>query len=191
MFAGIGVFGAADATSEEALEMELAAAEGLDCGGAGIDLYKAFAMTDRHIVYAIMRTGGLPEQLVGTYERFFEDLSFRNKLGLGVGAPHRKYCALAQGCALSMPMFALILRPWVHRMRTHGVIPRTLADDVRVHANQSGLRGDDHPCTLVARLTGAIDEAFLFMDQMGASISTSKSHLYASCASIRGLLRNR
>ena len=40
-------------------------------GGAGIDLYKAFDMLDRHIVYAVMRKGGLPEEIVGTYESFF------------------------------------------------------------------------------------------------------------------------
>ena len=112
--------------------MEIATAENSQFGRAGIGLYKAFDMTDRHIIYRIMREGGLPERVVGTYERYFEGLEFRNRLGLGVGAPHTKYCALAQGCALSMPVFALLLRPWILKTRAHGVMPRTLADDVRV-----------------------------------------------------------
>ena len=93
--------GATDATWQEALEIELATAEGHQYGGAGVDLYKAFDMTDRHTIYEVMRRGGLPEAIVSAYERFFEGLQFRNKLGLGVGEPHTKFCAFAQGCALS------------------------------------------------------------------------------------------
>ena len=180
MFAGIGGVGASDATWQEALEIEMATVENRRYGGAGVDLYKAFDMTDRHLIYYIMRVGGLPERIVGTYKRLFEKLQCRNKMGLGVGAPYAKYCALAQGCAISMPIFALLLRPWILRMRTHGVLPRTLADDVRIFARQSGLQSEGIPCTMWERVREAIEGTFVFMDCMGAAISISKSSLYGS-----------
>ena len=68
MFAGIKGVGAPDATWQEALEIELATADGRRYSGTGIDLYKAFDMVDRHVVYEVMRTGGLPDAIVGTYE---------------------------------------------------------------------------------------------------------------------------
>ena len=185
MFAGIRGVGAPDATWQEALDLELAAAKDRKFGGAGIDLYKAFDVLDRNVVYTVMRKGGIPESVVSAYQRFFDSLKFRNKLGLGVGQPHQKYCAIAQGCALSMPLFALVLRPWIIRMRQHGVIPRTLADDVRVYGVQSGLQLENQPCTLTARLRSAVEDTFVFMDAMGASVSVSKSHIYASHGDLR------
>ena len=189
MFAGVCGVGASGAIWQEALDIELATADGRQFAGAGVDLYKAFDMTDRHLMYHIMRVGGVPHHIVGAYERYFERVCFRNRLGLGVGAPYQKYCAIAQGCALSMPLFALLLRPWVSRMRGIGVIPRTLADDVRIQASQSGLQEDEHQCTMMGRLQTAGELTFCFMDAMGAAISVSKSHLYASRADIRGKLR--
>ena len=90
-----------------------------------------------------------------------------------------------------MPMFALVLRPWVLRMRGHGVIPRTLADDVRIHGQQSGLQQDGDQCTLHGRLKEAVEDTFLFMDNMGAAISVGKSSTYASRASLRSALRGQ
>ena len=85
-----------------------------------------------------------------------------------------------------MPLFALLLRPWIIRMRIIGVIPRTLADDVRIQATQSGLHDDAQKCTLMTRMDTACEQTFLFMDAMGAAVSVGKSHLYASNGTIRG-----
>ena len=71
------------------------------------------------------------------------------------------------------------------RMRQHGVIPRTLADGVRVHAVQSGLQMENQPCTLTTRLRNAVEDTFVFMDAMGAAVSVSKSHMYASHRDLR------
>ena len=179
-----------DATWQEALDLELATARDLQYAGAGIDLYKAFDMLDRHLIYHIMEVGGVPPNIVDTYRRFFEQLQFRNRLGLGVGAPYHKHCAIAQGCALSMPLFALLLRPWILKMRGLGVIPRTLADDIRVQATQSGIMQDEESCTMMGRFKSACEHTFLFLDAMGAAASMGKSHLYASRADIRRKLKD-
>ena len=84
-----------------------------------------------------------------------------------------------------MPLFALVLRPWILRMRAHGVIPRTLADDVRIHATQSGLLVEGQPCSMLNRMRNAVEDTFAFMDNMGAAISASKSHCYASNSQLR------
>ena len=88
-----------------------------------------------------------------------------------------------------MPVFALPLRPWILRVRAHGVMPRTLADDVRIFAKQSGLQAEGVPCTMMRRLHNAVESTFVFVDHMGAAISVSKSHLYASNKEIRKTLR--
>merc|ERR1711965_1058606 len=136
-----------------------------------------------------MKVGGVPPNVIGTYSRYFEQVQFRNRLGLGVGAPYYKFCAIAQGCALSMPLFALLLRPWILRVRGLGVIPRTLADDVRIQATQSGLHQDEGNCTMMGRFKSACEHTFLFLDAMGAAASIGKSHLYASRADIRRKLK--
>ena len=90
-----------------------------------------------------------------------------------------------------MPLFALLLRPWIIRMRCIGVIPRTLADDVRIQATQSGLHEETQHCTLMHRMYTACEQTFLFMDSMGAAVSVCKSHLYASNKAIRDTLRRK
>ena len=65
------------------------------------------------------------------------------------------------------------------------MIPRTLADDVRIHANQSVLHREGVPCTMSSRLQNAIEDTFVFMDSMGAAISIGKSSLYASDGDMR------
>ena len=80
MFAGIGGVGAADATWQEALVIELATAEGHKFGGAGIDLYKAFDMTDRDIVYEVMRRRA-PRGVSRHLRRVFRRPSVQKQVG--------------------------------------------------------------------------------------------------------------
>ena len=134
MYAGVPGPSAADATWLESLDAELADARGEAYAGAGIDCVKAFDRVERAVVYEVLRRAGLPESVVDAYARFQEDLTFRNILGLGVGQAHAKRCAISQGCPLSMPVFALLLRPWILRVRRHGVVARSLADDIKLFA---------------------------------------------------------
>jgi hypothetical protein len=60
------------------------------------------------------------------------------QVGSTLGEEHFHRCSIPQGCPFSMAMVALRTKPWINLMCQIGAEPRTLADDVFMHAGGAG-----------------------------------------------------
>ena len=72
----------------------------------------------------------MPKQILETYFQYIENLDIRFQIGKTLGEAHRDACSIPQACPFSMNMVALLMRPWIMRMKENGIEPRTLADDL-------------------------------------------------------------
>lgn len=106
---------------------------------------------------------------------YLETLVVYNVLAGGMGTPYSKNCGIPQRCPLPMVMVALIMRPWIIRMRRiAGIACYILADDVLVLAE-----GPD----MVRRLAEALNSTHEFLQDMGAKVAPAKSYNFASVKS--------
>ena len=80
-----------------------------------------------------------------------------------------------------MMIVMLLLRAWIIEMRETSVKPRDLADDLLMIA--SGTNHGD-------KITEAVEKAYDYMNDMGATIAAKKSILFSSCTATRKKLRH-
>ena len=52
-------------------------------------MYKCFDQIQRPLMYKLLRRGGMPEKVLGTYAKFLEALSVRNNIVGGIGTPYK------------------------------------------------------------------------------------------------------
>ena len=72
-----------------------------------------------------------------------------------------------------MTTVALIIRPWIIKMRTYaGITCFILADDVLIIG--TGMK-------MVSKFARALDAAHSYLHLMGAKVPTDKSYNFASC----------
>ena len=187
MYAGMSGAGAPDAMWKEALEIETESARSRHYIGAVIDFVQAFDRLDKALVADVLRAAGMPALVLAAYEQYHANLWYRNSLGLGVGEAHQRPCSIPQGCALSMPSFSLLLRPWLVRMQAQGVSARTLADDIRLLVVQ---RDGETQWHLEKRFNVALEDTICFLGSMGADIALGKSSIFASYGAARRRYRH-
>ena len=85
IYAGIEWKGAAGAAYATAIEIEYCRAAGIKYSGGAADIYKCFVQIRREIVYEVLSSAGLPEQIVHAYRDFQENLMVRNTIAGGLG----------------------------------------------------------------------------------------------------------
>ena len=78
-----------------------------------------------------------------------------------------------------MTMVALIMIPWIHKLRAMDVQPRVLADDLLFVARGKGHR---------ARTIAGLSESINFFNVMGAKVAANKCFTFAGDPSTRRLL---
>ena len=113
------------------------------------------------------------------YFRYIDSLKVRYQVGDTVGESHYDIASIPQGCPFSMTMVALIMVPWIHKMRALDVEPRVLADDLLFIATGEGHR---------AKTVAALSESRSFFKAMGARVATNKCFTFAGDPGTRKLL---
>ena len=73
----------------------------------------------------------MPNQILETYFQYMNNLDVRFQIGKKIRKQiHRDTCSIPQGYPFSMNMVALLMRPWIMKMKENGIEPRTLAGDL-------------------------------------------------------------
>ena len=180
MHAGVAQQGAVDASYQVMAELEVLTLQGVPyCGGAA-DIFKFFDQIVRALVYQILALAGMPTQVLDAYRRFLEALITHNVVAGGVGHGQSRRCGIPQGCPLSMMVVAILMRPWIVRMRGLQLQVKVLADDVLLLA-----RGTD----MVRTFANALRDTHRYLIAMGAKVAPSKSFNFASCKLARDWLQ--
>ena len=180
MFAGVPEIGADDAWWETALDLEEHNMTGTPFSGAGVDVFKCFDQIVRDLVYYLADVAGMPNKILNTYRRYQEALQTRNAVAGGLGTPYTRFMGIPQGCPMSMMIIMLVLRAWIIEMRATKVKPRDLADDLLMVA--SGPEHGEH-------IADAVENAYQYLQDMGAKVASNKSILFSSCPTTRRKLR--
>jgi hypothetical protein len=170
-----------DAWLNAALQLELARLSNESFAGASVDVFKCFDQINRPLVYLLASKAGMPSRVLLPYMRYIDSLKVRYQVGSSVGVPHVDRTSIPQGCPFSMTMVALIMIPWIHKMRSMKVEPRVLADDLLFVAT-----GDGHRARTIACLT----ESVRFFRAVGARVATNKCFTFAGDDPTRKLLND-
>ena len=183
LFSDIEGYGAADASYLSAWEVEECHLLQEHFSGAKVDIWKACDRLDREVVVAVALRAGLPAKIGVAYLSFMQKLRYSNTLAVGLGADHVRDLSIPQGCPFSMAFLACVLLPWCRAMRACSVVPRVLADDLRIFA-----AGPDHT-TLV---TCALRRTFVFIEGIGGSVAVGpgKSSFFSSDPEARTAFEN-
>jgi ribonuclease HI len=176
---GVPGKGAQDAWYNTALRVELARLSDHLIAGGSIDVYKCFDQVNREIVYKLASEAGMPKRILDPYFRYIDSLQIRYQVGSTVGEQHYDVCSIPQGCPFSMTIVAIIMLPWVHRMRELEVEPRVLADDLMFLATGEGHR---------AKTIRAMSASKEFFVDVGARVADNKCFTFAGDAVTRSLL---
>ena len=113
-------------------------------------------------MYKLAKEAGMPKQVLDTYFQYIDNLDVRFHIGKTLGEAHRDVASIPQGCPFSMNMVALLMRPWILKMKENGIEPRTLADDFFFYAN-----GDDHEIKSVK----GMEISLQFFEDIGAEVA--------------------
>ena len=81
-----------------------------------------------------------------------------------------------------MNMVALLMRPWIMKMKENGIEPRTLADDLFFFAN-----GKDHE----EKPIKGMEISLQFFQDIGAKVAKNKCFMTSSCEKTRKSLRGK
>jgi hypothetical protein len=176
---GVPKKGAQDAWFNTALQLELAQLSGEPIAGASVDVFKCFDQINRALVFMLASRAGMPSRILKPYMRYIDAIKVRYQVGQTVGNPHHDLTSIPQGCPFSMTMVALIMIPWIRKMRAMEVSPRVLADDLLLVAT-----GEGHRAKAIAGLV----ESIKFFEVMGARVATDKCFSFAGDAPTRKLL---
>ena len=137
---------------------------------------KFFDQIIRGLLYELARKAGMPEKVVGAYERFQEELTTMNTIMGGVGQPYKKPCGIPQGDPLSMMMVALLMRAWVIMMREMEAMPSLLVDDILIISKGKNVKEN---------FEKALTATHEYLIDMGATVAPGKSHIFASTKKLR------
>ena len=103
-----------------------------------------------------------------------------NTVAGGLGEAYTKPTSIPQGDPFSMMIVAILLRAWIMQMKSIGVQPRLLADDLQILSK--GTRHLEH-------FTDAFDKTHEHMEAMGARIAPQKCYTCSTNATAREWLR--
>jgi hypothetical protein len=168
--------GAEDAWFLLGVDFELARLTGQPFTGGSADIWKCFDQVQRALLYWLLQVAGFPMQILNAYRSFHEAVQYHNTIGTALGAPHAKPCSIPQGCPFSMMMTGFSFHPWVALMRTMGVKPRGLADDLTIVAF-----GPDHE----RRFRDAFVATMHYLNALGAKPAPNKCFTFSSLPDTR------
>ena len=96
VYAGVAQEGAAAASHQVLLDIELMTLEGVPyCGGAA-DIQKFFGHIVRQLVYHSLRITGMPLSMILTNRRFSEQMLTYNIVAGGIGNGSQRRCGIPQ-----------------------------------------------------------------------------------------------
>jgi ribonuclease HI len=173
---GVPGKGAQDAWLNIALRLELAQLNNQQIAGASVDVYKCFDQINRDLVLLLAEKAGMPRRILIPYFNYIDSLKIRYQIGSTVGGEHYDKTSIPQGCPFSMTIVALILLPWIQRMRALNVEPRVLADDLMAIAT-----GKNH----IDRTVAALQESKTFFTAIGAKVADNKCFTFAGDSASR------
>ena len=172
LFAGTSAAtGAEDAWYLLGLECEEARLLGEIFTGGSADIWKCFDQHQRALLYDLLEAAGFPKPILRAYQAFHENLLYHNTIGQGLGAPHFKPCSIPQGCPFSMMFTGFSFHPWIALMKTLGVRPRGLADDLTITAT-----GPGHE----ARFKQGYEMTMRYLKALGAKPAPKKCFTFSS-----------
>ena len=158
------------------LDFEIKHLTGAHTTAASIDVFKCFDQIVRPLVYELARIAGMPTNILKTYEAFQQQLVIHNQVGNTLGKAHQHKCSIHQGCPYSMTFIALLMRPWILRMRELTLQPRVLADDLFLSASR-----DQH----AQRATNGMQESRTYFGDIAAAVADKKCFMASTCAQTR------
>ena len=65
----------------------------------------------------------MPAHILKPYIHMLNNLTVHNGFRGHIGKPHTHANGIPQGCPLSMLALALLMRPWILRIRSQGAVP--------------------------------------------------------------------
>ncbi len=180
MHAGIPGVGAEDAWYITALDLEQLRLHNVQVSGGSIDVFKCFDQILRPLVIELARQAGMPNGVLDAYTRYIEGMNVHFQVGCTIGRGHKDKCSIPQGCPFSMTLVALLMRPWIAMMKEHGLVPRTLADDLLLYAY-----GPKHCCKYVEGMKLSRQ----YFEDIGARVADKKCFSFSTCQSSRAFLK--
>ena len=148
--------------------------------GGVADIAKLFDQIRRNLVYNICKAAGMPTGVLRAYEAYLENLKVYNCIAGGMGTPYVRLCGIPHGCPFSMTNVALIMRPWIVKMKTFaGIKCYILADDVLMIG--IGMK-------MLTNFAGALNATHSYLHSMGAKVAPDKSYNFGSCLKARNWL---
>ena len=130
MCAGVASKSAEDGWWATSLLLERLTTAATPFTGGAVDIMKCFDQLERKLIYAVAKKAGMPTRVLTAYTNYQENLTLRNTIHGGLGAPFTRRTGIPQGCPLSMMITALLMRPWILKMRQLNTNARVLADDM-------------------------------------------------------------
>ena len=181
MHAGVEGRGAQDVAYNTALLTEWCQAMNLDLTGGAADIFKCFDQLSRPLIYAILEKAGVRPRVLETCRKFIGSLTTYNTVAGGLGEAYTKPTSIPQGDPFSMLIVAVILRAWVVQMKSLGVQPRLLADDLLLLS--IGTRHLEH-------FTHAFDKTHGHMEAIRARIASEGCYTCHTNTTAREWLRS-
>ena len=145
--------------------LEHCSLKGLDATGGAADIFKCCDQAMRPLVYKLLEKVGLPPNILNAYVGFQEVLKAYKIIAGGVGEAYMKPISVPQWDPLSMMIVALLLRAWIVEMKSMGLKPMVLADDLQLIAISP-----DH----LDMFAKGFDKTHNYLDAMGAKLSPQK-----------------
>ena len=142
-------------------------------------MYKCFDQVNRELVKEVAHAAGMPDRILIPYMAYLEQMETQFQIGQTIGAPHKDKASIPQGCPFSMSMLALLLKPWINKMRELNVEPRCLADDLMILAT-----GITHQ----ARYIRAMKQSKIYFKDIGARVADNKCFSFAGDSNTRQFL---
>jgi len=178
MYAGLEGRGAEDAWYSRALLSEACWAAGMDYSGASVELHKAFNRLPRRQVLAAALAaafrGASPPPTLTAWTSSPATTALGSVWACRTSGDYQ----YRMGCPWSMSLLSRLLRPWVALRRTMAAVPRTLADDLSIHAE-----GLMHQPRLAAVLR--VTRAFIIL--IGGTVTTGPASVPEGRAWLRAV----
>ena len=182
MFAGVPGVGAEEGWYLTQLTFEAFRLQGKHITAGSIDVYKCFDQINRTLVYELAQSAGMPKTVLDTYYNYIDNLDVRYQIGKTLGKQHRDKSSIPQGCPFSMNMVALLMRPWIMKMKDNGIEPRTLADDLFFFT-----KGENNEQEAIK----GMEMSLQFFEDIGAKVAPKKCFMTSSSKETRKNLRKK
>ena len=136
-----------------------------------IDLSKDFDHIPRELLYSLLEKGGFPNRILEPYAQFQEHVNIVFAIGYHAGEVHTRDRSIPQGDPWSMMEMAFLMRPWIMLMRSMGLKPRNLADDMFLASEGPNLAEKVHE---------GVAAAHHMVEDMDSEVNIDKSALMAN-----------